>query len=117
MGIICRIGNSFFPGQLVRLKQQIITKGLGGLDAANLLAIKDRIKESHFEVNALTIGMKLELEALQFYRSWARKVDSEEAKAFFLELAQWEEDHYLAFERELDMLKEDYFTMNNFVPM
>lgn len=79
--------------------------------------IKDRIKESHFEVSALTIGMKLELEALQFYRSWARKVDSKEAKAFFLELAQWEEDHYLAFERELDMLKEDYFTMNNFVPM
>ena len=79
--------------------------------------IKDRIKDSHFEVSALTIGMKLELEALQFYRSWARKVDSKEAKAFFLELAQWEEDHYLAFERELDMLKEDYFAMNNFVPM
>jgi hypothetical protein len=38
-------------------------------------------------------------------------------KQFYNELAEWEEDHYAAFERQLGMLKEEYFTANNFVPM
>ena len=79
--------------------------------------IKKRIKNSHFEVSALTIGMKLELDAMKFYRSRAREAENQEAKNFFNELADWEEDHYHAFEQELDMLKEDYFQANNFVPM
>lgn len=79
--------------------------------------IKRRIKDSHFEVSALTIGMKLELDAMRFYRSCAEKAESEDVKAFYTELADWEKDHYHAFEQQLDMLKEDYFQANNFVPM
>jgi rubrerythrin len=79
--------------------------------------IKKRIKESHFEVTALTIGMKLELEARKYYRSCAEKADLPEAKAFFTELADWEEDHYHAFEEQLDQLKGDYFAANHFYPM
>jgi len=79
--------------------------------------IKQRIKESHFEVNALTIGMKLELDAMQFYRSCAKKADQEDVKAFYRELADWEQDHFLAFEKQLDMLKQEYFQANNFIPM
>jgi rubrerythrin len=79
--------------------------------------IKNRVKESHFEVSALTIGMKLELDAVSFYRSCAQKAQSEEAKQFYNELAEWEQDHFLAFEGALNMLKEDYFQANNFVPM
>ena len=41
----------------------------------------------------------------------------EKAKKFYNELADWEEDHYLAFEQQLAMLKEEYFQANNFVPM
>ncbi|MFH1624446.1 MAG: ferritin family protein [Pseudomonadota bacterium] len=80
-------------------------------------AIKQRIKDSHFEVSALTIGMKLELDSMKFYRSCAQRAQSEEVKQFYNELSEWEEDHYLAFERGLDMLKEEYFRANNFVPM
>ena len=71
--------------------------------------IKNRIKDSHFEVSALTIGMKLELDAVSFYRSCAQKAQSEEAKQFYNELAEWEQDHYRAFEGALNLLKEDYF--------
>jgi rubrerythrin len=79
--------------------------------------IKRRVKDSHFEVSALTIGMKLELDAMQFYRACAEKADSEDVKDFYNELADWEKDHYHAFEKQLDILKEDYFQANNFVPM
>jgi rubrerythrin len=79
--------------------------------------IKRRIKDSHFEVSALTIGMKLELDAMRFYRACAEKADNEDVKKFYTELADWEKDHYHAFEQQLDMLKEDYFQANNFVPM
>ena len=79
--------------------------------------IKDRIKDSHFEVSALSIGMKLEMDAMNYYRSCAESAHNEQVRQFYNELADWENDHYLAFERQLEMLKEEYFTANNFVPM
>ena len=79
--------------------------------------IKDRIKDSHFEVSALSIGMKLELDAMNYYRSCAEKAENEEARKFYGELADWEQEHYRAFERQLEMLKEEYFQANDFVPM
>ena len=33
------------------------------------------------------------------------------------ELADWEEDHYMAFQNQLNSLKDEYFIANNFVPM
>ncbi len=80
-------------------------------------AIKDRIKDSHFEVSVLTIGMKLEMDAVDFYRSCAEKSEAPEAKKLFNELADWEQIHLNAFKQGLDSLKADYWTANNFVPM
>ena len=80
-------------------------------------AIKERIKDSHYEVSVLTIGMKLEMEAMIFYRSCAQKAESAEAKAFYNELADWEQGHYKVFENELEMLKDDYWAANDFMPM
>lgn len=79
--------------------------------------IRKRIKDAHFEVSALTIGMKLELDAMNFYKSCAKEADDNTAKKFFNELAEWEEDHYSAFAKALEGLKESYFEANNFVPM
>ena len=83
----------------------------------NYLRLQNRIKDSHFEVSALNIGMKLELDAMNFYRSRAENAHNEEAKQFYNELAEWEQDHYHAFQRALEMLKEEYFQANNFIPM
>lgn len=80
-------------------------------------AIKDRIKECHFEVSVLTIGMKLELDAINFYNSCAQKAESPEEKQFFQDLVKWETTHYDAFEWELNNMKEEYWQANNFAPM
>jgi len=78
---------------------------------------KKRLKESHFEISVLTIGMKLELDAIGFYRACADKAREDEAKKLYLQLAEWEQGHYDAFAHELDNLKEEYWRVNNFVPM
>jgi hypothetical protein len=36
---------------------------------------------------------------------------------FYNELAEWEEEHFKAFEQQLDALKEEYFQANNFIPL
>ena len=79
--------------------------------------IREGIKDAHFEMSALAIGMKLELDAMKFYRNCAKKASDREVKNFYEELAAWESDHYHAFENELHMLREDYFHANHFVPM
>jgi len=79
--------------------------------------IQNRIKTSHFEVSALTIGMKLEMEAAGFYRKCAAKAATPAAKNFYTELAEWEQGHYDSFKNQLDLLKEEYFAANHFVPM
>ena len=79
--------------------------------------IRRRVKDSHLEVSALSIGMKLELEAVIFYGRCAQQAESPQAEQFYSELAEWEDDHYRAFEQQLNQLKDDYFQANNFVPM
>ena len=79
--------------------------------------LRGRIKDAHFEVSALTIGTKLELDAIRFYGECAKNAEDEEARTFYNELVEWEKDHYEAFNRQLEALKEEYFQANNFVPM
>ena len=79
--------------------------------------IRNRLKTSHFEVSALTIGMKLEMEAEAFYRKCAARATTPGAKKFYNELADWEQGHYQSFKNQLDLLKEEYFAANRFVPM
>ena len=78
--------------------------------------IRNRLKDSHFEMSALTIGLKLELDAVNFYRSCAEKAHSVDARRLYNELSEWEQDHYLAFERQLEMLREEFFRANDFAP-
>jgi rubrerythrin len=79
--------------------------------------IRNRIKTSHFEVSALTIGMKLEMEAAGFYRKCAAQAATPAAKKFYTELAEWEQGHYDSFKNQLELLKEEYYAANHFVPM
>ena len=79
--------------------------------------MRKRIKDCHFEISALTIAMKLEMDSVRFYRHCAEQAATEEAKNFYLELAEWEQEHLQSLEQELEMLKEDYWEANHFVPM
>ncbi len=69
---------------------------------------KNFVKEKDFEMSALSVGMKLELESSQFYKKIANEVDNKELKEFFLYLSEWEEGHYEALRKQTNFFS-DYF--------
>lgn len=74
---------------------------------------KDFIKDKHFEVATLKIGMKLELESMKFYKEMADSTDNKELKEFLLSLSKWEESHYEALKKQVGILEEFYGTKNS----
>jgi rubrerythrin len=78
--------------------------------------IRSRLGEAHLEMSALSIAVKLELGSQKHYREQARAAKAPEIRAFFEELADWEAGHYQALLRQLDELKEDYWSGGGFSP-
>jgi len=76
-----------------------------------------RIKDTHLEVNALTIGTKLDPVAIRLYGECTKNAEDEEVRAFYSGLVEWEQDHCQALKSELEALKQAYFLANNFVPI
>ncbi len=78
--------------------------------------IQKRINDAHYEMSALSIGIQLELDSMNFYRAQSGIVSDPAAKRFFLELASWETGHYQALLRQQEELKDDYWTSAGFSP-
>jgi rubrerythrin len=78
--------------------------------------IRNRISESQFEMSALSIGIKLELSSMDYYKVQAAKASDPAVKTFYNELAGWEKEHYDALMRQHEMLKEDFWTQGGFAP-
>jgi hypothetical protein len=78
--------------------------------------IKGRVREAHIEMSALSIGIQLELDAMNFYRSQAEAFDDPTVKQLYTELAEWESGHYQALSRQQEELKEDYWSAGGFSP-
>ena len=76
-----------------------------------------RIKDKHFEMSALSIGLRLEMDAFRFYDKAAEKVDNPKLKEMFKKLSSWERGHYDMLQREIDYLQTEYFSKNNFTPL
>jgi len=76
-----------------------------------------RLKGKHLEMSALSIGILLEKNAIEFYRHAAEDAADEHARSFFLELAEWEEGHYQMLLRYDEALKEEYWSENRFAPL
>ena len=76
--------------------------------------IKTRIKDAHFEMSALSIGIQLELDAQKFYRAQANAAGDPIAKQFYAELADWESGHYQALLTQQEELKQDYWAESGF---
>jgi len=74
---------------------------------------KDFLKDKHFEMSALSIGMKLELESSRKYKEMAIMTDDKTLKDFFLYLSEWEDGHYQAFKKQIDFFQENYETQNS----
>ncbi len=77
---------------------------------------KGRLQGRHFEMSALSIALKLEQDAFQYYQKVSDESDDTELKKFFSRLSAWEKDHYNALHKEIAYLEEDYFSENNFSP-
>jgi len=77
---------------------------------------KSRIKDRHYEMSALSIGIQLELDAIKYYKSQADDFDDPTVREFYTALADWEKEHYDALNNQYEFLKEDYWSESGFSP-
>lgn len=77
---------------------------------------KNRIKEKHYEMSALSIAIKLEYDSFKFYSQAENQVEEKGLKQFFHYLAEWEKTHYDALNKQMKYLEDDYFVQNEFAP-
>jgi rubrerythrin len=79
-------------------------------------ALKERVKDAHFEMSALSIAIQLEQGAMEYYKRAAEQSVDATVKAFFEELAEWERGHYGALLQQQSLLKRDYWSSGGFSP-
>ena len=89
---------------------------LSGMSPIFSDGLKKRIKEADFEMTSLSIGIQLEHEAMDYYRTQAGQTDDPEIRKMFLFLSDWEAGHYKALLRQHETLKEDYWSAGGFAP-
>lgn len=77
---------------------------------------KNRIKEKHYEMSALSIAIKLEYDSFIFYSQAEKEIEEKGLKQFFHYLSEWEKTHYDALNKQMKYLEDDYFVQNEFAP-
>ena len=78
--------------------------------------IKSRVNEAHFEMSALSVGIRLELSSEKYYRDRSEKASDPVVRGFYGELAEWEAYHYQTLLRQQEALKEEYWASGGFSP-
>jgi rubrerythrin len=79
-------------------------------------AFKGRLDQSHFEMSALSIGILLEKNSIDFYKRSAQEAEESDIKQLFAYLADWEGEHLRALVKQQKLLQEDYWTEARFYP-
>jgi rubrerythrin len=109
-----KIAEQMLKGQPVTIPQ---LKKLESFDDAEspifTQEFKNSVKEKHFEVSALRIGMKLESESTVFYRNFAKEVTDPKVKEFLEFLSSWESEHYNQLKKQVGFLEDFYLTQNS----
>lgn len=80
------------------------------------IEFKKKIREKHFEMSAISIGMLLEQTSIDFYRKWAEEIKESDVKEFLLELAKWEEGHLEALNKQKKFFLESLWSNAHFEP-
>ncbi len=101
------------PDSALTLPKQQELPGESPIFSAEL---KRRIKDAHFEMSALSIGIQLEHSAMAHYQASARAAIDPLVAAFFTRLADWERGHHQALLRQQEALKQDYWAESGFAP-
>mgnify|MGYP006289785437 FL=1 len=73
-------------------------------------------EKGNMALSVFSIGIKMEKESVDFYKEAAEKTDNEEAKKLYNILIDWEYQHLRDFEKQYDMLKEDWWNEQGFAP-
>ena len=79
-------------------------------------SFKSRISEAHYEMTALSVGIQLESDAIDFYQRQAAAADSNDVQVLFEQLAKWEQGHYRALLTQQEELKSSYWSDAGFSP-
>jgi rubrerythrin len=77
---------------------------------------KNRLNQAHFEMTALSIGILLEKNSIDFYKKSAQESKNKEVKMLFNYLAEWEGEHLRALVNQQKLLQQDYWTEARFYP-
>lgn len=77
---------------------------------------KGRLDKSHFEMAALSVGILLEKNSIDFYKKSAQEIEEKDVKMLFAYLADWEGEHLRALVKQQRLLQEDYWTEARFYP-
>jgi len=77
---------------------------------------KDRLDKSQFEMTALSVGILLEKNSIDFYKRSALETEEKDVKMLFTYLADWEGEHLRALVNQQKYLQEDYWTEARFYP-
>jgi rubrerythrin len=77
---------------------------------------KNRIKDKHYEMSALSIAIKLEYDSFEFYSKAEKETEDKGLKQFFHYLSEWEKTHYDNLNKQMKFLEDDYFVQNQFAP-
>jgi len=78
--------------------------------------LKGRLDKSHFEMAALSVGILLEKNSIDFYKKSAQEIEEKDVKMLFAYLADWEGEHLRALVKQQRLLQEDYWTEARFYP-
>jgi rubrerythrin len=101
------------PDESVRLGNRVDLSGLSPIFSE---AIQARAREAHYEMSALSIGIQLELNSIQFYRSESVVASDPVMREFYSDLVDWETGHYRALLRQQVALKDSYWSASGFAP-
>ncbi|NPV92982.1 MAG: ferritin family protein [Firmicutes bacterium] len=75
-----------------------------------------KTESGSLEVSVYGIGILMEKASREFYRQAAEEAESEELKAVYLHLAEWETGHLEMLEKIYEQLKEDWWDQQGFSP-
>jgi len=79
-------------------------------------AFKAQARDADFEMGVLSIGMTLEIRAIQYFSGAAKSASEDEVRDFYQFLADWEKGHLEALQKLYGGVREDYWADGGFSP-
>ena len=77
---------------------------------------RKNLKGKNYEFSAISTGLLLEKNSVNFYRTQKESTTNAKEKELFETLEKWEEEHYRLLEKEYKSLKERFWEDNKFYP-